>query len=109
MNPKEYAQTAISARPANPTPWFKPNGLFAVVLRSGYPTPERGAELFYGPRGKVNGTIDNPIQQLQSFLAETIENVAEDCISVVADLNLDETTQSRIALSIRRHFEIEIQ
>src|SRR2546426_8125538 len=106
MNPQNYAEQAITVEPANPTPWFSPQGLFAVVLRFGYPVPERGAELFYGPRGKVNGTLDMPVLQLQSFLAETIENVAEDCISVLSGLRLDEPTHARIVSAIRKHFEI---
>lgn len=110
MNPLKYAKMAITVEPAMPTPWLRnTQGLFELVLHSqGYPTPERGgAILFYGPTGKVNGTLDGPAQQLKTFLAETIERVVEDCISVLHHTPLDEDVFTEVSRAIRRHFEIE--
>jgi hypothetical protein len=110
MNPLKYAEQAITVEPAMPTPWLRDvQGLFALALHSqGYPTPERGgAVLFYGPTGKVNNTLDVPAQQLRTFLAETIERVAEDCISVLSQAHLEEDVYARVSTAIRRHFEIE--
>lgn len=107
MNPAQYAEEAVTIKPASPTPWL-PNttGVFALVLRFGYPTPGAGAELFHGPRGRVNGTLDVPADQLRDFLAQTIESVAEDCISVVDSLDIDYHAKSRVAEAIRQHFEL---
>lgn len=103
MNPEAYARKVVTAEPASSAP-----GFFAVVIRSGYPIPQYGVEIFIGPRGKVSNSIDWSVDRLQDFVADTVESVAEECASVVAELNLDEVTRNRIANAIRRHFEIDV-
>ena len=112
MNPKEYAEKAITIDPlySNPLGLFSPENSGTVSFQWDYPEPkEGGVALFSGPRGEYNGGIDWPANKLRTGIAEMIESVAEDCISVIAGLeDVDGETNSKIANAIRKHFEIEV-
>lgn len=107
MNPKEYAEKAITIDPLAFHPEVDISEAATVAIRSGYPVPRYGVTLYSGKRGRVNDGIDWGVDHLRKNIAELIINVAEDCITVTSDI-LDEATQNRIASAIRGHFEIRL-
>jgi hypothetical protein len=109
MNPKEYAEKAIHLSPITLRKDLSIDEAAALVFRGGYPEPQYGVDLFYSHRGDANNGIDWPLKHLRRGFAELIENVAEDCVSVVANLeDVDEGTKTKIAAAIRNHFEIVV-
>jgi hypothetical protein len=108
MNPKDYAEKAITIEKLFFSPETPIEEAADVCLRSGYPEPKYGVVLYGGRRGEVNGSIDWGVDHLRRGIAEIIESVAEDCISVVSQLNdIPDEARSKIANAIRQHFEIE--
>lgn len=108
MNPKTYAEKAVTIHTLFWNPEVKVEEAGTVCFGYGYPEPKTGVALFSGPRGAVNDGIDWPAGKLRKGIADLIEHVAEDCIFVIADIEgISSETQSAIATSIRRHFQIE--
>ena len=107
MNPKEYAEKMITVEPLFWKPDTPLEEAADVTLRSGYPEPKYGVVLYGDPRGDANGGIDWGVKQLRRGIADLIEHVAEDCISIVqSQSELDEEVREKIAKAIRTHFEI---
>lgn len=108
MNPKDYAEKAITIEPLFWNQDVPLEEAADVTLRSGYPEPMYGVVLYGGRRGDTDGGIDWGAKHLRRGFAELIEHVAEDCISIVDNLEgVDEESRAKIAKAIRRHFEIE--
>lgn len=107
MNPKDYAQKAVTIDQLDFHPEVDVSESATVAFRFGYPIPKTGVSLFSGPRGRVNAGIDAPADQLRNGIAELIVSVAEDCISVASGILSDED-QVRITKAIRNRFEIRL-
>ncbi len=111
MNPKEYAEKAVTIDSLfwNPGGKIDVKDAGTVGFSYGYPEPRPGGvALWSGPRGHFNDGIDWPVGKLREGIAQLIEHVAEDCISVVSNLDaVSSDAKAAITTAIRRHFEIE--
>ena len=109
MNPKEYAEKAIHLGQITLRQDLPIEEAAALVLRTGYPEPQYGVELFASHRGNANNGIDWPMRHLRKAFAQLIENVAEDCISLIEGMpEIDSAFQQKAASAIREHFEIKV-
>jgi hypothetical protein len=108
MNREEFAEKAITIEQLSFRQDVSISEAADVCLRlSQYPEPRYGVTIYSGPRGDTNGGIDWGVRHLRRGIAGLIEFVAEDCVSVVNNLDgVDTETRQAIAKAIRAHFEI---